>query len=82
MWAALVPALNGYPLREFLNTVPVFNGRNLAEGVYVLQGIRTYGEGGDQQFAVAYAVPDGSLWWEYPATILKTSPNGYDEPRR
>ena len=63
MWADLVQALNGHPLRELLNTLPVFNGRRLDQGIYVLEEIRPYGESGDQQFAVAYAIPDGRLWW-------------------
>ena len=63
MWADIVPTLNGYPLMEVLDTLPVFNGRKLDEGVYVLDAIRAYGEAGDQQFAVAYANRDGRLWW-------------------
>ncbi len=63
MWVTLVPELNGYPLGEFLDTLPVFNGRELDEGAYVLEAIRPYGESGDQQFALAYAIPDGRLWW-------------------
>ena len=63
MWADIVPTLNGYPLTEVLDTLPVFNGRQLDEGVYVLDAIRAYGETGDQQFAVTYANPDGRLWW-------------------
>ncbi len=63
MWETLVPELNGYPLGEYLDTLPVFNGRELDAGAYVLQAPRTYGESGDQQFALAYAVPDGRLWW-------------------
>ena len=63
MWVTLVPELNGYPLGEFLDTLPVFNGRELDEGAYVLQAPRSYGESGDQQFALAYAIPDGRLWW-------------------
>ena len=62
MWAALVPALNGYPLKEYLNTIPVFNGRNLDRGIYALTEIRPYGAIGDQQFAVSYAAPNGRLW--------------------
>ena len=63
MWVTLVPELNGYPLGEFLDTLPVFNGRELDEGAYVLEAARPYGESGDQQFALAYAIPDGRLWW-------------------
>ena len=63
MWAAIVPALNGYPLRESLDALPVFNGRKLDEGMYVLEAIRVYGEDGDQLFAVTHALPDGRLWW-------------------
>ena len=80
MWAAVVPTLNGYPLGEYVDTLPVFNGRKLDEGIYVLEHIRNYGEGGDQQFSVAYAIPDGSLWWgvheaelEYIPQWLRTS---------
>lgn len=63
MWEAIAPTLNGYPLKTYLNAIPVFNGRKLDEGIYVLQEIRSYGEFGDQQFAVSYAIPDGRLWW-------------------
>ena len=63
MWKAIVPKLYGYPLKTYLDAIPVFNGRKLDEGVYVLEEIRSYGEFGDQQFGVAYAIPDGSLWW-------------------
>ncbi len=63
MWVTLVPELNGYPLGQFLDSLPVFNGRELDEGAYVLEAIRPYGESGDQHFALAYAIPDGRLWW-------------------
>ncbi len=63
MWASVVPEINGYPLGEYLDALPVFNGRSLDEGVYVLEVIRPYGESGDQQFAVSYAIPDGRLEW-------------------
>ena len=36
---------------SLLYALPVFNGRKLAEGMYVLQVIRVYGESGDQQFS-------------------------------
>lgn len=63
LWEEVVPELNGYPLRDYLDTVPVFNGRKLDEGIYVLPVIRTYGTTGDQQFAVSYALLNGQLWW-------------------
>ncbi len=63
MWETLVPELNGQPLRSYLNTLPVFNGKKLDEGIYVLNTIRPYGINGDQQFAVGYAIHDGRLWW-------------------
>ena len=63
MWEAVTTELNGYPLRDYLDTLPVFNGRKLDEGVYVLQNIWTFGTSGSQRFAVAYAAPDGWLWW-------------------
>ena len=66
MWAAVVPRLNGYPLKDYLDTLPVFNGRKLDTGLYVLGAIRRYGYEGDQQFALAYAIPDGRLWWGIP----------------
>ena len=81
MWAAIVPVLNGYPLREVLDALPVFNGRKLDEGMYVLEAIRAYGGGGDQQFAVTHALPDGRLWWgldeeelEHVPEWVRTSP--------
>ena len=63
MWEAVVPELNGYSLGEHLDTLPVFSGRKLDEGAYVLETMRNYGLSGDQQFALAYAIPDGRLWW-------------------
>ena len=63
LWETLVPELNGYPLGEYLDTLPVFNGRRLDEGIYVLDSIRPYGKTGDQWFGLGYAIPDGSLWW-------------------
>ncbi|MDE0170126.1 MAG: S-layer homology domain-containing protein [bacterium] len=63
MWEEIVPELNGYPLGKYLDTVLVFNGRELDEGVYILSAIRSYGTIGDQQFAVSYALSDGRLWW-------------------
>ena len=63
MWETIVPTLNGYPLKTYIDSIPVFNGRKLDEGVYVLEEIRSYGEFGDQQIAVSYAIPDGRLWW-------------------
>ena len=81
MWAAIVPVLNGYPLREVLDALPVFNGRKLDEGMYVLEAIRAYGGGGDQQFAVTHALPDGRLSWgldeeelEHVPEWVRTSP--------
>ena len=32
MWDTLVPELNGYPLREYLDTLPVFNGAKAGRG--------------------------------------------------
>ena len=74
MWEAVVPELNGHPLSEYLDALPVFNGRHLDEGVYVLEAIRPYGEIGDQQFAVAYALPDGRLWWGISEDALEEIP--------
>ena len=62
MWETLVPELNGYPLGKYLDTLPVFNGRQLDEGAYVLWAIQTYGKTGDQHFALTYAIPGGTLW--------------------
>ena len=63
LWEDVVPELNGYPLSRYLDTVPVFNGHELDEGIYVLGEIRPYGITGDQNFAVSYALPDGRLSW-------------------
>ena len=63
MWEAVAPELNGYALGEYLDTLPVFNGRRLDEGIYVLESIQSLGGSGTQQFAVSYAAPDGRLWW-------------------
>ena len=75
MWESVVPELNGYPLGEYLNTLPVFNGRKLDEGVYVLEVIRQYGERGDQQFAVSYAAPNGLLEWGLQRDELHSIPS-------
>ena len=82
MWENLVPNLNGYPLDQYLNSLPVFNGRKLDGGIYVLDEIRTYGLLGDQQFAVGYALPengysfnqDGMVWWGIYENELNTLP--------
>ena len=74
LWETLVPELNGYPLGEYLDTLPVFNGRKLDQGIYVLDSIRPYGESGDQRFALAYAIPDGSLWWGISEEALEDVP--------
>ena len=63
MWETVVPEINGYPLGKYLATLPVFSGKKLDEGVYILETIRNYGRNGDQQFALSYAIPDGRLWW-------------------
>lgn len=75
MWEAVVPELNGYPLGEYLDTLPVFNGRKLDEGAYVLENMRNYGLSGGQQFALAYAIPDGRLWWGIPEREAKALPH-------
>ncbi|MCY4528823.1 MAG: hypothetical protein OXD46_07350 [Chloroflexi bacterium] len=62
LWETVVPELNGYRLSEHLDTLPVFNGRELDEGAYVMQALRSYGEFGDQLFALAYAISGGKLW--------------------
>ena len=43
--------------------MPVFNGKKLDQGLYVLPAIWTDGEAGNQRFALGYAIPDGTLWW-------------------
>ncbi len=63
MWENLVPEMNGYLLRKYIASLPVFNGRKLDKGIYVLNTIKPYGKIGDQQFAVGYANEDGMLWW-------------------
>ncbi len=70
MWENIVPEVNDLPLRTYLNSLPVFNGHNLDEGLYVLSTIRPYGTQGDQQFALGYAIRgdicfdnDGMVWW-------------------
>ena len=68
IWEALVPELNGYHLREYLDTIPVFNGTRLDEGAYVLEAMEAYGETGDQQFVLAYA--DAAGWLHIYAQTL------------
>ena len=63
MWQTVVPEVNGYPLGDYISNLPVFNGRKLDEGLYILDNIRSYGASGGQSFALAYAIPDGRLWW-------------------
>ena len=74
LWEAIVPEVNGYPLGEYLATLPVFNGRKLDEGAYVLETIRPYGISGGQQFALSYAIPDGRLEWGISENGLKDIP--------
>lgn len=70
MWEALVPMMNGYPLGEYLDTIPVFNGTKLDKGMYVLSAVRPYGSYGDFQFAPIYIRENGSaMWAEYPGNM-------------
>ena len=81
MWESESPELNGYPLGEYLDTLPVFNGRKLDEGVYVIERIRPFGESGDQRFTVSYASPDGLLEWGVPRDELDFLPGWLDTNR-
>lgn len=53
LWEQLVPALNGSPLSDYLDTLPVFNGRPLARGFYIVSNTKFRG-GGEQQFALGF----------------------------
>ena len=62
MWAAAVPRINGLSTEAYLDTIPVFQGHQLDEGIYVLSEVRPYGSSGDQQFSISYVTPDGATW--------------------
>ncbi len=70
LWAGLVDELQGYPLKDFLGSIPVFNGTKLAQGFYFQNEIRPYGLSGDFQFAPIYIRENGKmLWWAYPRDL-------------
>jgi hypothetical protein len=82
LWEAVVPTLNGYPLRKYLDTLPAFQGRKLDPGMYILNEISPYGESGNQVIAISYALSgeyecsgnDGMLWWGICKSELSTIP--------
>ncbi|MDP6924072.1 MAG: thrombospondin type 3 repeat-containing protein [Candidatus Scalindua sp.] len=59
LWYDAVPDINGIAGADFVGKMPVFQGHKLDQGIYILNTIRPYGETGDQQFAVCYAIKDG-----------------------
>lgn len=63
LWESLVPQLNGYKLRVYLDTLPVFTGKKLDPGIYILNTIKPYGLFGEQHFSISYANKEGQLWW-------------------
>jgi hypothetical protein len=76
IWAEIVPFIDGIDTKLYLNSIPVFQGHKLDEGVYVLNVVRPYGTTGDQQFAVSYVINDGKAYWG----ILKTEISDYNLP--
>ncbi|MFX0094649.1 MAG: hypothetical protein ACFFBD_23135, partial [Candidatus Hodarchaeota archaeon] len=76
IWAEIVQQINGIETKLYLDSIPVFQGHKLDEGVYVLNEIRPYGIAGDQQFAVSYVLNDGRVYWG----ILKSRISEYNLP--
>ena len=76
LWTEVVPKINGIETEKYINAIPVFQGHKLDEGIYVLNTIRPYGNIGDQQFAISYAIEDGRLEWG----IHEDKINYYDLP--
>ncbi len=76
MWATVVPETNGVATADYLDALPVFQGRQLDRGLYIVATRRPYGTTGDQQFAIGYSVEDGRLWWG----IASDQVGAYDLP--
>ena len=76
IWKSVAPTVQGIALDKYLNSMPVFNGKKLDEGMYVLNSIRHYGTAGSQQFVTTYALNDGDTYWG----ILKSEVNSYNLP--
>ena len=70
IFSSVVPTVNGIALGDLLDALPVYRGRALEEGMYVLTTLRPYGLSGDQQFATSYVINDGRLWWGIRDTEL------------
>lgn len=76
IWAEIVPYINGIETKLYLDSLPVFQGHKLDEGIYVMNVIYQYGTGGSQELAVTYVINDGRAYWG----ILKTKIDDYDLP--
>jgi PKD repeat protein len=76
IWAEIVPYINGIETKIYLDSIPVFQGHKLDEGIYVMNVIYQYGTAGSQQIAVTYVINDGRAYWG----ILKTKINDYALP--
>lgn len=63
LWAQIVPQINNTETKKYLNSLPVFQGRQLDKGLYILSVIRPYGTSGDQQLAAGYSLEEGSLYY-------------------
>ena len=61
LWANTVETINGIDTTEFLNAMPVFNGRKLDQGFYPIVRIVSPTE---VDVFSSYAV-DGLLWWSW-----------------
>jgi hypothetical protein len=62
IWSTVAPTVQGIDLTKYINALPVFKGNDLEDGFYIQNSIKQNGNGGSQQFSIAYAV-DGYEWW-------------------
>lgn len=67
LFAEVVPMVNGIDTKDFLNALPVYNGKKLEEGVYPIVINSSNGrDGGQQTIYVAYADKvRGDFWFSY-----------------
>ena len=65
LWASVLPEVNGIPTRQYLNAMPILNGRKLDNEFYAvaLPNAR-YRYGGSQKLFCAFAdIKRGEFWW-------------------
>ena len=65
LWASVLPEVNGIPTRQYLNAMPILNGRKLDNEFYaVALPDAKYRNGGSQKLFCAFAdIRGGEFWW-------------------